>query len=99
MGLLSGHATRVLAFCPQVDLNASAIRPGDSTSGADFLDFRTRVLDAVRASHAHITIHTGQWTNDVAQADMLKGHVEHEICYCTGHRAARWLLENGVLLP
>jgi Leucine-rich repeat (LRR) protein len=63
------HATRVLAFCPQVDLFAASIRPSRSANWMRL--YKTLLLQGALRSEADITIHTGSWTHDVDQAAIV----------------------------
>ena len=63
------HATRVLAFCPQVDLFAASIRPSRSANW--MRQYKTLLLQGALKSEADITIHTGSWTHDVDQASIV----------------------------
>ncbi len=63
------HATRVLAFCPQVDLFAASIRPSRSANW--MRKYKTLLLQGALKSEADVTIHTGSWTHDVDQASII----------------------------
>ncbi len=63
------HATRVLAFCPQVDLFAASIRPSRSANW--MRKYKTLLLQGALKSEADVTIHTGSWTHDVDQASIV----------------------------
>jgi Leucine-rich repeat (LRR) protein len=74
--------SRVLAFCPQADLQASAIRPGRPR--AELSRWRDALFAAVRASASaaataktttRIQVLTGTWQHDVDQARMLEEEV------------------------
>jgi len=72
-------AATVLAFCPQLDLATSAIRPsgvpGDAAATAAWRDkLRERALAGVAtavASGARVGVHVGSWLHDVDQAAWL----------------------------
>jgi acetyl esterase/lipase len=52
--LFSQLASHVIAFCPQVDLTTSSIRPG--LSEADLHQFKSQLLDNITASRAEIHV-------------------------------------------
>jgi hypothetical protein len=74
-------AASILAFCPQLDLASSAIRPagrpGDAAGTAAWRDaLRGRALAGVRAAAsagARVDVHVGSWLHDVDQAAWLGG--------------------------
>lgn len=63
--LFSHLASAVHAFCPQVDLDTSSIRPGQPSDW--FAALHGRVLANVGASAAKITVHVGNWKHDLDQ--------------------------------
>ncbi|KAG0555451.1 hypothetical protein KC19_12G170000 [Ceratodon purpureus] len=67
--MFSPLATSVVAFCPQVDLSTSSIRPGHSQSWLQ--TFKEDLLRAVSLSSARISVHSGTWSHDVNQAKLL----------------------------
>ena len=78
----SGPGAAVLAFCPQLDLATSAIRPAgvpEEGGGAAATDawretLRSRALAGVGAAvggGARVTVHVGSWLHDVDQAAWL----------------------------
>lgn len=82
--MFAGHAAAapdaaVLAFCPQLDLASSAIRPagapGGAASTASWRDaLRDRALAGVASAvsaGAKVTVHVGSWLHDVDQAAWL----------------------------
>lgn len=95
--LFSPLATSVIAFCPQVDLAASVIRPG---RGRNWLNiFKRELLDAVMVSSAHITVHCGNWEHDLYQAKLLPNNkVDLVVHDNDNHRLAKQLDRQGSLL-
>eukprot|EP00898_Chlorokybus_atmophyticus_P002308 jgi/Chlat1/3078/Chrsp21S03388 len=94
--LFSELATSVIAFCPQVDLTTAAIRPAKH---AEWLQaFTRRVLRAVDASNAAITVHCGNWTHDLDQVNMLPDEVVKVVHPIDDHRVARALEQEGKLM-
>ena len=79
-GAAAAHpSSSVLAFCPQLDLASSAIRPsgvpGDPTATSAWRDkLRERALEGVAAAAgagARVGVHVGSWLHDVDQAAWL----------------------------
>ncbi|KAH7295312.1 hypothetical protein KP509_27G042400 [Ceratopteris richardii] len=94
--LFSPLATSVIAFCPQVDMIESAIRPG---RGRDwFRSYKQSLINAVVESSAHITVHCGSWEHDKYQAQLLPKKVNVVVHNSESHRLARELDEQGTLL-
>lgn len=95
--MFSPLATSVIAFCPQVDLALSSIRPGRGSTWLDI--FKKDLLNAVISSSAHITVHCGSWENDLYQARLLPDNkvdlVTHNV---DDHRLAKELDAKGSLL-
>ncbi|GAQ85689.1 hypothetical protein KFL_002490070 [Klebsormidium nitens] len=96
--LFSSLATRVLSFCPQVDLSTASIRCAEDA--AWFRSFRAEVLDDVSRSSAVITVHCGCWLHDLEQAALLPAGkvtvVEHPV---EDHRLAKELDYQRKLVP
>ncbi|GBG71064.1 hypothetical protein CBR_g8363 [Chara braunii] len=96
--MFSQLATAVMAFCPQVDLTSASIRP--SRSDAWFQSFRDNLLSAASSSSASITVHCGDWSHDLNQAQMLpKPQVQVVTHPINDHRLAKALNEQGRLVP
>lgn len=66
--LFSHLATSVHAFCPQVCLASSSIRPGQPAPW--FGALRDRVLASVAASSAETMVHVGNWQHDLDQVGL-----------------------------
>ena len=95
--MFAEHATRVLAFCPQVDLYASSIRP--SRSNVWFKRFR-RPTRGFEAPSADADVHTGSWAHDTHQASLLPSDkVTHVVHRVDSHRLALALDGEDKLLP
>lgn len=96
--LFAGQATAVHAFCPQVDLAASSIRPGQGAEWGAVL--RDRVLRGVEACKGKVTVHVGNWKHDLDQANILPKDGAHVQIYSVdSHRLAIALDRGGRLLP
>lgn len=96
-GLLFSHlATSVVAFCPQVDMTAAAIRPGRDKNWLN--RYKQGLLTAVMASSAHITVHCGTWEHDKYQARLLPKKVNVVVHNSEGHRLSKELNEQGSLV-
>jgi len=96
--MFAEHATRVLAFCPQVDLYASSIRP--SRSNVWFQRFRRILRAGLEASRADVDVHTGSWAHDTHQASLLPtDKVTHVVHRVDSHRLALALDGEEKLLP
>ncbi|KAI5056700.1 hypothetical protein GOP47_0028518 [Adiantum capillus-veneris] len=94
--LFSPLATSVIAFCPQVDMAESAIRPG---RGRDWFDaYKEELINAVIASSAHITVHCGSWDHDLYQAKLLPEKVKLVVHNSDSHRLSKELDIQGTLL-
>ena len=104
------HATRVLAFCPQVDLFAASIRPSRSANW--MRKYKTLLLQGALKSEADVTIHTGSWTHDVDQASIVdssekqseeadakrKKKIKKKMYPVNNHRLALVLSEDDTLV-
>jgi len=101
--LFSPLATRVIAFCPQVDLSVASIRPACSNCWFDRL--RSRLLHNVeQGSQAMIQVHVGNWQHDLDQVKEIgkkKGRkgVVVKIWGVNSHRLAAVLDRGERLLP
>jgi len=96
--MFAEHATRVLAFCPQVDLYAASIRP--SRSNVWFKRFKRKMTSALEKSSATVDVHTGSWEHDTHQASLLPGNkVSHVVHPVDSHRLALALDGEDKLLP
>lgn len=97
--LFSPQATSVLAFCPQVDLSTSSIRPGQPPAWQAAL--QTNLQAAVRGSTARIKVITGTWQHDVDQANLLgsQHHVVVKVYSVESHRLALALARQRKLAP
>lgn len=96
--MLADQATSVHAFCPQVDLSWSSIRPGkDAAWGAAL---KHRVLSGVGECKGKVTIHVGNWKHDLDQVNLLPQNCTHvQIYSIDSHRLAAALDRAGKLLP
>lgn len=96
--MFAEHATRVLAFCPQVDLYAASIRP--SRSQAWFRRFKRVLTSGLEKSAAKVSVHTGSWDHDKHQASLLpQTKIEHVVHRVDSHRLALALDGEEKLLP
>lgn len=105
--LFAEHATRVLAFCPQVDLFTASIRPSRSANW--MRQYKKLLLRGVLKSEAEITIHTGSWAHDVEQASIItsssedsdtekKKKIKNKTYPVNNHRLALILSEDDTLV-
>lgn len=76
--LFAGQATKVVAFCPQVDLARSAIRPAGPAPWRAAL--QRRVEESVAACRGVVDVHVGTWEHDQEQVGRLAGWVEAGRC-------------------
>lgn len=96
--MFAKHATRVLAFCPQVDLYVASIRP--SRSNVWFQRFKTFMTSALEDASADISVHTGSWDHDKHQASLLPhSKIKHIVHQVDSHRLALALDGEEKLLP
>lgn len=96
--MFAEHATKVLAFCPQVDLYAASIRP--SRSNVWFKRFKGVMMSGLNQSAADIDVHTGSWDHDKDQAALLpRDKVKHIVHQVDSHRLALALDGEEKLLP
>jgi Leucine-rich repeat (LRR) protein len=96
--LFAGQATSVHAFCPQIDLAASSIRPGKGPEWGAKL--RERALDGITNCKGKVTIHVGNWKHDLDQANICpKQAAVVKIYSIESHRLAIALDRQGKLLP
>ena len=96
--MFAEHATRVLSFCPQVDLYLSSIRP--SRSNVWFQRFKRCLTSGLEKSSAAVDVHTGSWDHDKYQASLLPPAViKHIVHPVDSHRLALALDGEEKLLP
>jgi hypothetical protein len=96
--MLADQATSVHAFCPQVDLSGSSIRPGKRAGWGAAL--KHRVLSGVEACDGKVTVHVGNWKHDLDQVNLLPQNSTHvQIYSIDSHRLAAALDRAGKLLP
>jgi len=96
--LFAGQATSIHAFCPQIDLTASSIRPGQGPEWGAVL--RKRALDGIANCKGKVTIHVGNWRHDLDQANICpKQAANVKIYSLESHRLAIALDRAGKLLP
>jgi Leucine-rich repeat (LRR) protein len=98
--MLAAHATSVHAFCPQVDLTSSSIRPAHGEGWFDTM--RRRILDGVMSCPGKVTVHVGNWRHDLSQVNLLPREASclHVHLYSLdSHRLAAALDRTGKLLP
>ncbi|OUS43669.1 hypothetical protein BE221DRAFT_147452 [Ostreococcus tauri] len=96
--MFAEHATKVLAFCPQVDLYDASIRP--SRSNVWFKRFKGVMMSGLNQSAADIDVHTGSWDHDKDQAALLpRDKVKHIVHQVDSHRLALALDGEEKLLP
>jgi len=97
--LYAQAATSVLAFCPQVDLVYSSIRPGESQHW--FSKMRDSITNALEGYTGDVQVHTGSWEHDSYQAQLVEHFnsvavTKHGI---DSHRLALALHRQDKLLP
>ncbi|KAF8072363.1 PPOX1 [Scenedesmus sp. PABB004] len=90
--LFAPLATSVLAFCPQVDLATSSIRPGRPRAWQAAL--QASLQASLSGSTARVRVFTGTWQHDVDQANLLAHHPRLSI-----KRAKRSLHQRGAAAP
>ncbi|XRB17503.1 hypothetical protein RI054_15g73480 [Pseudoscourfieldia marina] len=75
-----GTNVECAAFCPQVDLTRSSIRPfEDDREGVNYADACRRVVDSARvlvAAGGRLGVHCGTWEHDAEQAYKLAVDVD-----------------------
>ena len=94
------YATTIHAFCPQIDLGKSSIRPGEEETWETQL--RERVMDGVHACRGDIYVHVGNWHHDVQQSNIIPPTIEHvrvKIYSVDSHRLALALDKSNKLVP
>ncbi|XP_057819113.2 uncharacterized protein LOC131032188 isoform X5 [Cryptomeria japonica] len=98
----SSLATSVIAFCPQVDLESSSIRPAKDKQWMKA--YKDDLLKAVLTTKSRVTVHCGSWSHDIHQANLLPSNklyiwqvniVTHGI---DDHRLAKQLDNQGKLI-
>lgn len=98
--MFAKHATTVHAFCPQIDLSKSSIRPGQNEDWEQTL--RDRVLRGVSSCEGDVYVHVGNWHHDVQQSNMIPTSIEHarvKIYGVDSHRLAIALDRSDKLVP
>ncbi|GMH43494.1 hypothetical protein BSKO_11416 [Bryopsis sp. KO-2023] len=96
--MLAQYATSVLAFCPQVNLEKSSIRPSSGKESWEAV--RTRVLDGVAKSNAEVTVFSGNWDHDIGQVQQLdQSKIKWKVFGVDSHRLAMYLDMNQKLVP
>ncbi|CAD7697524.1 unnamed protein product [Ostreobium quekettii] len=96
--LFASLATSVLAFCPQVDLSSSSIRPASGQEG--WARFKDRVLEGVGQSSASVTVLSGSWEHDMEQVRQLpQEQINWKVFHVDTHRLAIHLENAGRLVP
>lgn len=96
--MFADQATCVHAFCPQVDLSVSSIRPAKDATWAKSL--QARVNAGVNACRGKVTVHVGDWKHDIDQVNMLpQNKLNVKVYGVTSHRLAISLDKSGKLLP
>jgi len=98
--LFAKYATSVHAFCPQIDLSKSSIRPGEEEEWEKKLC--DRLLDGVSKCPGNIVVHVGNWQHDLQQSNFIPPDIQHarvKIYNVNSHRLAIALDKTGKLLP
>lgn len=91
-------ASSVLAFCPQVDLQTSSIRPASSVD--KWAHFKSQITQSIENSTARIEVVTGVWSHDLDQVKHLdKSKVHHSALQIDTHRLTAYLQHNYKLVP
>eukprot|EP00887_Chlorella_sp_A99_P004206 scaffold15.g4206.t1 len=95
--LFAPLATSAQAFCPQVDLRHSSIRPGAGNGW--FAALQARALAGAAACPGEVVVHTGTWQHDLDQARCLPetGPVRLQVYNFDSHRLALYLDRRGQL--
>ncbi|KAL6779913.1 hypothetical protein ACKKBG_A14280 [Auxenochlorella protothecoides x Auxenochlorella symbiontica] len=94
--LFAGQATKVVAFCPQVDLARSAIRPAGPAPWRAAL--QRRVEESVAACRGVVDVHVGTWEHDQEQVQGLgTGSVVVHVHPVNSHRLSAELARSGEL--
>lgn len=96
--LFAHHAHVVHAFCPQIDLSKSSIRPGEDPSWENTL--KTRALAGIDNCDGHLHVHVGNWQHDIQQVHPVQEseHASVKIYGVDSHRLAIALERSGKLL-
>lgn len=98
--LFAEYATSVHAFCPQIDLSKSSIRPGEEEKWEKTLC--NRLLHGVSTCPGKIVVHVGNWQHDLQQSNFIPPDIQHahvKIYSVNSHRLAIALDKTGKLLP
>ena len=98
--LFARSASVVHAFCPQIDLSKSSIRPGEDARWEQTL--RERTMQGIHACPGSVHVHVGNWHHDIQQVNMIDTNViEHahvKIYGVDSHRLAIALDHSGKLM-
>ena len=95
--LFAKHADIVHAFCPQIDLSKSSIRPGEDPSWENTL--KTRALAGIDDCEGHLHVHVGNWQHDIQQVHPVQAdHASVKIYGVDSHRLAIALERSGKLM-
>jgi len=98
--LFAEYATSVHAFCPQIELSKSSIRPGEEEEWEKTLC--NKLLDGVSKCPGNIVVHVGNWQHDLQQSNFIPPDIQHarvKIYSINSHRLAIALDKTGKLLP
>jgi hypothetical protein len=95
--LYAQHANVVHAFCPQIDLGKSSIRPGEDPSWENTL--KNRALAGIDNCEGHLHVHVGNWQHDIQQVHPVQAeHASVKIYGVDSHRLAIALERSGKLM-
>ncbi|GLJ22585.1 hypothetical protein SUGI_0425120 [Cryptomeria japonica] len=93
----SSLATSVIAFCPQVDLESSSIRPAKDKQWMKA--YKDDLLKAVLTTKSRVTVHCGSWSHDIHQANLLPSNKVNIVTHgIDDHRLAKQLDNQGKLI-
>ena len=97
--LCAPAATRVLAFCPQIDLRTASIRP--RYDEGQFATLRRNVRGSLGQCTGAVDIHTGTWQHDEEQARLVQDIpcVRVAVHDYQSHRVALALNHHSLLQP
>ena len=94
--LFAKHADVVHAFCPQIDLSTSSIRPGEDSDWE--LNLKQRALDGIDSCTGQLYVHVGNWQHDIQQVHAVQAeHALVKIYGVDSHRLAIALERSGKL--
>ena len=95
--LFAHHADVVHAFCPQIDLGISSIRPGEDASWEETL--KIRALNGIDNCKGQVFVHVGNWQHDIQQVHSVQAdHTLVKIYGVDSHRLAIALERSGKLM-